>query len=97
MTFFMEYFLLFLVFCLSVLVVFLSFQNHRIRQDHKKSIQKLELLLDSMYQKQKVLNEKIVITSDYSFNHKIKTKKLFDEIVKLQKVFLEIISNKNNA
>jgi hypothetical protein len=93
----MNYFLLFVVFCLLVLVFFLSFQNHKIRQDHKKSIQKLEQLLDTMYQKQKVLNEKIVITSDYGFNHKIKTKKIFDEIVKLQKVFLEIITNKNNA
>ena len=93
----MEYFLLFLVFVLLVLVVFLSFQNHKIRQDHKKSIQKLELLLNSLYQRQIKLNEKVIISADYSFNHKIKVKKLFDEIVKLQKVFLEIISNKNNA
>jgi hypothetical protein len=50
-----------------------------------------------LYHKQKDLNEKLVITSDYSFSHKIKVKKLQEEIVKLQKVFLEIISNKNNA
>ncbi len=93
----MEYFILFLVFGLLILVVFLSIQNHKIKQDHKKSIEKLELLLDTLYHKQKDLNEKLVITSDYSFSHKIKVKKLQEEILKLQKVFLEIISNKNNA
>lgn len=67
------------------------------RKEHKSSMEKLETLLATLNHKQLYLNDKISISSDYNSNHKVRVKKLSEEIVNLQKVFLEIISIKNNA
>lgn len=93
----MEYILLFFIVVLLLMVGFLSFQNYKMKEEHKASIIKLETLLDTLNHKQLSLNNKISISSDYNFNHKVRVKKLSEEIVNLQKVFLEIISNQNNA
>ena len=93
----MEYILLFFIVVLLVIVGFLSFQNYIMRKEHKSSIEKLEALLATLNHKQLCLNDKISISSDYNSNHKVRVKKLSEEIVNLQKVFLEIISIKNNA
>ena len=79
------------------MVGFLSFQNYKMKEEHKASILKLETLLATLNHKQLCLNDKISISSDYNSNQKVRVKKLSEEIVNLQKVFLEIISNQNNA
>lgn len=93
----MEYILLFFIVVLLVIVGFLSFENYIMRKEHKSSIEKLETLLATLNHKQLCLNDKISISYDYNSNHKVRVKKLSEEIVNLQKVFLEIISNQNNA
>jgi hypothetical protein len=79
------------------MVGILSFQNYKMKEEHKASIIKLETLLDTLNHKQLSLNNKVSISSDYNSNQKVRVKKLSEEIVNLQKVFLEIISNQNNA
>lgn len=79
------------------MVGILSFQNYKMKEEHKASVLKLETLLDTLNHKQLSLNNKVSISSDYNFNQKVRVKKLSEEIVNLQKVFLEIISNQNNA
>lgn len=93
----MSYILLFFIFFLLSLIVILFFQNRKMKKEHKISVERLEFLLNTLYQKQIFLKEKLSINSDYNLHHKNKVKKLSEEIVTLQKVFLEIISNKNNA
>ena len=79
------------------MVGILSFQNYKMKEEHKASVLKLETLLDTLNHKQLSLNNKVSISFDYNSNQKVRVKKLSEEIVNLQKVFLEIISNQNNA
>lgn len=79
------------------MVGILSFQNYKMKEEHKSSVLKLETLLDTLNHKQLSLNNKVSISFDYNSNQKVRVKKLSEEIVNLQKVFLEIISNQNNA
>lgn len=79
------------------MVGFLSFQNYKMKEEHKSSMEKLETLLATLNHKQLYLNDKVSISSDYNSNQKVKVKKLSEEIVNLQKILLEIISIKNNA
>ena len=93
----MEYILLLFIVVLLLMVGFLSFQNYKMKEEHKSSMEKLETLLATLNHKQLYLNDKISISSDYNSNQKVKVKKLSEEIVNLQKILLEIISIKNNA
>ena len=92
-----------MIYILVVLIVFLIFvciylfaDNYKIRDEHTKSIQKLQDIIFSLHHKQKQLNEKVTISSEFSSNYSKDMKALGDEVVTLQKVFLEIISNGNN-
>ncbi|MCZ8197414.1 MAG: hypothetical protein O9267_07390 [Flavobacterium sp.] len=93
----MEYILLLFIVVLLLMVGFLSFQNYKMKEEHKSSMEKLETLLATLNHKQLYLNDKVSISSDYNSNQKVKVKKLSEEIVNLQKILLEIISIKNNA
>ena len=65
------------------------------RDNHTKNIQKLQEIIFSLHNKQKQLNEKVIISSEFSSNYSKDMKALGDEVVELQKVFIEIISNRN--
>ncbi len=67
------------------------------KNTYKTRINELESVLNVLYQKETILNNKIIMLSNFNSNHKAKLKKLSEEIINLQKNFLEIISNKNNA
>jgi predicted Holliday junction resolvase-like endonuclease len=79
---------------LVVITFFLLLQNNKIRVKHKVTLQKLEGLIEALQQQQIFLTERVSINSEYNTNYLLKAKKLSEEIVHLQKVFLEVISNK---
>ncbi len=56
---------------------------------------KLQEIISSLHTKQQLLNDKVVISTEYKSNYTRDMKALGDEVVELQKVFVEIISNKN--
>ncbi len=91
----MVYILLLLVVFLLLVVLFLLFQNARIRKAHLQNIHKLQSVITSLHIRQQQLNEKVVISSAYNENYTRDMKALGDEVFELQKVFIDIISNRN--
>jgi hypothetical protein len=87
--------ILFLVF-LIVFSAYLLFKNNTIKNSHYNKIKKLENIVILLRDKQLLLNEKISILNDYNNNYKKDIKIIGDEMLELQKVFIDIISNKNN-
>jgi hypothetical protein len=47
-----------------------------------------------LHDKQKKLNEKVIINSDFNASYSKDMKAIGDEVVELQRVFLEMISEK---
>jgi low affinity Fe/Cu permease len=76
-------------------IIFLFLENKKIRDVHALNIKKLQEIIHSLHHKQKTLNEKVIISNEYSSNYTKDMKSLGDEVVKLQKVFIDIISNRN--
>lgn len=93
----MIYILLFLVLLLTIVIAVLFFQNSKIKEQHKHTMLKLQEIIFSLHQKQMLLNDKVIIVSDYNSNYTKDMKNIGDEVVALQKVFLEIISNAKNS
>lgn len=91
----MIYILLLLVAALLSVVCYLLVQNGQIRKAHARNINKLESIITSLHAKQQQLNEKVLITNDYKENYHRDMKALGDEVFELQKVFVDIISNRN--
>lgn len=48
-----------------------------------------------MHEKQRLLNDKVIINTDFNASYTKDMKALGDEVVELQRVFLELISEKN--
>ncbi len=92
----MIYLLVVLILILLVVVVYLFTDNYNLRNQHTENIQKLQEIIFSLHSKQKLLNEKVTISTAFTSNYSKDMKSLGDEVVVLQKVFLEIISNRNN-
>jgi len=92
----MLYFLGFLIVCLLIGIVYLLIQNVQIKQVHYENMKKLQRVITLLHEKQLLLNDKVSIATAYSTTHKNDMKTLGETIVELQKVFVEIISNKNN-
>lgn len=80
---------------LLAIIIYLFIDNNKIRNEHAKNIQKLQEIIFSLHHKQKMLNEKVTISDEYKSNYSKDMKSLGDEVVKLQKVFIDIISNRN--
>jgi hypothetical protein len=76
-------------------IIYLFMDNNKIRDEHAQNIQRLQEIIFSLHHKQKMLNEKVIISNEYSSNYSKDMKSLGDEVVKLQKVFIDIISNRN--
>jgi predicted negative regulator of RcsB-dependent stress response len=91
----MVYILWLLIVVLLIVVVVLGFQNSKIKQQHYSNMAQLQGIISSLHQKQMLLKDKVTIASEYNFNYAKDMKNLGDEVVELQKVFLEIINNKN--
>lgn len=85
-----------LILILVAVIIYLFFSNYKLKEQHTKNIQKLQEIIFSLHSKQKLLNDKVVISTDYNSNYSKDMKALGDEVVELQKVFIEIISNTNN-
>lgn len=79
-----------------MIVAFLGFQNSKIRQQHYSNMEQLQGIISSLHQKQMLLKDKVIIATEYNANYSKDMKNIGDEVVELQKVFLEIISNKKN-
>ena len=92
----MLYLLLFLILILLCFIVFLVINNSQIKGEHYKNMEKLHDIITSLHYKQKLLNDKVIISTDYSTNYSKDMKAIGDEVVELQKVFIDIISNRNN-
>lgn len=80
---------------LVVIVIYLFILNVKIKEEHSNNIQQLQEIIFSLHHKQKQLNEKVIISTEYSSNYQKDMKALGDEVVELQKVFIGIISNRN--
>jgi hypothetical protein len=92
----MVYILLFVIVILLMIVAFLGFQNSKIKQQHYSNMEQLQGIISSLHQKQMLLKDKVTIATEYNANYSKDMKNIGDEVVELQKVFLEIISNKKN-
>ncbi len=55
---------------------------------------KLQEIITSLHNKQQLLNDKVLISTEYKSNYNRDMKALGDEVLELQKVFIDIISNK---
>ena len=91
----MIYILVLLILFLLIVIFYLFIQNNKIREAHLKNMTKLQEIISSLHTKQQLLNDKVVISTEYKSNYTRDMKALGDEVVELQKVFVEIISNKN--
>lgn len=92
----MIYILLSLILFLVLMIVFLIRQNSKIKQEHLDNINRLEAIIASLTIKQQQLNQKVMISTEYKSSYSKDMKSLGDEVVKLQKVFIDIISNQNS-
>lgn len=88
----MTYILLFITIVLVITVLFLLYQMNDIKTKHKMKVDKLETIISTLYQQQLLLNERVSMSNDYDSVYKKKLKIVSDEIVELQKVFLDVIS-----
>lgn len=89
----MIYIFIFLIVVLLSIIVYLFVNNNKIKDEHAKNIQKLQEIIFSLHSKQKQLNDKVNISKEYNYTYSNDMKVLGDEIVELQKVFINIISN----
>lgn len=92
----MLYFLIVLIALLLFGMIYLFMQNRQLKKAHLENIEKLQGVISSLHQKQLKLNDKVSIASEYNSTYLNDMKTLGDNIVELQKVFVDIISNKNN-
>jgi hypothetical protein len=60
---------------------------------HSQKLESLEAIISSLNYKQTQLNEKLLISKEFNSSYSNEMKVIGAEIVQLQKVFLDIISN----
>lgn len=88
--------LLIVLFLILIAFMYILFKNIEMKEFHAEKMDKLRGLIFSLHQQQEALNAKISISNQYEVNYKKEIKALGEEIVVLQKVFVEIISNQKN-
>lgn len=74
--------------------VYIFYKNTEIKKLHSKKMDKLHTIIFSLHQQQEALNIKLSISNLYDINYKKEVKAIGEEIVTLQKVFVELLSNK---
>lgn len=83
-----------LIVLLSFFVIKLVFVNKKIKMLHQIKMQQLKDMITMLTQKQRNLNQKATISSNYQNQYKLDMKKLSDEIFLLQKRIFELLSKK---
>lgn len=83
-----------LIVLLSFFVIKLVFVNKKIKTLHQTKMQQLKDMITMLTQKQRNLNQKATISSNYQNQYKLDMKKLNDEIFLLQKRIFELLSKK---
>ena len=83
-----------LIVLLSFFVIKLVFVNKKIKMLHQTKMQQLKDMITMLTQKQRNLNQKATISSNYQNQYKLDMKKLNDEIFLLQKRIFELLSKK---
>lgn len=91
----MIYILVILIVLMLFIIIYLFISNSSIKDEHARNMEKLQLIISSLHSKQQSLNNQVVISDDYKSNYSKDMRALGDEVVKLQKVFIDIISNRN--
>ncbi len=86
------FYIIFLFLTLISVVLYVS--NIQLKKSHKLKMKKLKQVIYSLHDKQKKLNEKVIINSDFNASYSKDMKAIGDEVVELQRVFLEMISEK---
>ncbi|WP_395061654.1 hypothetical protein [Flavobacterium sp.] len=86
----------FLIVVLLFVISFLLYKNAEIKNSHAKTMEQLHQMIVALNKRQKMLNDKIFISDQYNSSYKKDMKNLGDDVVELQKVFIEIISKGNN-
>jgi len=86
------FYILFLLLILISLLLF--FNNVKLKRTHELKMEKLKNRIDSLHEKQKQLNDKVIINTEFNASYTKDMKAIGDEVVELQRVFLEIISEK---
>lgn len=83
-----------LIVLLSFFVIKLMFVNKKIKTLHQIKMQQLKDMITMLTQKQRNLNQKATISSNYQSQYRLDMKKLSDEIFLLQKTIFELLSKK---
>lgn len=94
MTFFMDKIILVTLVLLSVFAIKLIITNKRIKKLHYQKMKQLKDIFKSLSNKQKILNNKASISTDFQSNYKSDMKKLSEEIFVLQKRIFELLTKK---
>jgi len=84
-----------LIVVLLLVISFLIYKNAEIRNSHAKTMEHLHQMIVALNQRQKMLNDKVFISDEYNSSYRKDMKNLGDDVVELQKVFMEIISKGN--
>lgn len=92
MFFFMTNLFIVLIVILLAIILALLYFNAEIRNNHAKKVNQLHQIIIALNQRQKMLNDKVFIADQYNSNYKNNIKNLGNDVVELQKVFIEIIS-----
>lgn len=79
---------------LSVFAIKLIITNKRIKKLHYQKMKQLKDIFKSLSNKQKILNNKASISTDFQSNYKSDMKKLSEEIFVLQKRIFELLTKK---
>ena len=82
----------FIIVILSFFVILFFISTNKIKVAHDDKIKQFEAIINSLFEKQKLLNEKVLIADDYKTNYTKDMKLLCDEVVALQKVFINLIA-----
>jgi predicted PurR-regulated permease PerM len=87
--------LLYAILIMFILVLIIVVISQIIQQvNHKKKINELQNSFLNLQEKQKLLNKKVVLISNFKKYYNNSVEELFDEIINLQKIFLKIITSK---
>ena len=81
---------------LCFLLIFFGILIHEKKQhfSHEKNVENLEKIILNNHKKQNDLNSKVLISRDYQTYFQKNMKAIAEEIVELQYIFMQIISNR---
>lgn len=90
----MDKILIFITVIFGFIIFKLILRNKELKKMHLTKINQLTHRLQLLLLKQKVLDEKILISADYASKYKSDAKQLNEEILALQKTIFELLVNK---